>query len=582
MLQYALRHWRRVTGKPTVTPARPDKVFCIGLGRTGTTTFGNCMQRLGYRHLGWVGGDGGLRRDLGLLAMIDEQAFITYLDAFDSADDYPIPLWYARLAERYPSARFVLTTRASAGQWADSIIGEFNRKQSNEGDNLWYEGDLYAPDRRSRLLSRYDAHLAAVRAFFAGSPRLLEVCWERGDGWPELCGFLGLAVPMVPFPHTNKSRSTPPLEVVRTLIDGHRHGKLALYLQDQRDEALVSEARRILAPRIERKLATPGNPSVREAMQVPSGHGRGLRASQPVELAVCAIFRDEARYLQEWLTFHRGVGAERFFLYNDRSTDDYQSVLAPWIERGIVTVHDWPEQTLTAAYNDCLHRHRNEAVWIAFLDIDEYLYSPSGRPVPEILRGYGDAAAVFVYWSLFGSGGHVSAPDASVVESYRRCQSIASAVCDDFDHGTPSTSDYVTAWSRDGKSVVRTAWIEVMGNHQPQRVRQGRVIDENGAEMPPSARERRLCRQPFSQAQLRINHYWSKSLEELTRRSQRGSVFNRSRPPKRLDRLLERESQLNECLDEVIQPIWERIRLGPASPKAGRVTARDVRTSPLE
>ena len=26
-----------------------------------------------------------------------------------------------------------------------------------------------------------------------------------------------------------------------------------------------------------------------------------------VELAVCAVFRDEAPFLEEWLTFHRGV-----------------------------------------------------------------------------------------------------------------------------------------------------------------------------------------------------------------------------------------------------------------------------------
>ena len=30
-------------------------------------------------------------------------------------------------------------------------------------------------------------------------------------------------------------------------------------------------------------------------------------------LSLCAIYRDEARYMREWLEFHRLFGVERFF-----------------------------------------------------------------------------------------------------------------------------------------------------------------------------------------------------------------------------------------------------------------------------
>lgn len=58
------------------------------------------------------------------------------------------------------------------------------------------------------------------------------------------------------------------------------------------------------------------------------------------ELAVCAIYRDEADYLAEWVEFHRLVGAERFFLYNNFSEDHHREVLAPYVEEGLVTVRD--------------------------------------------------------------------------------------------------------------------------------------------------------------------------------------------------------------------------------------------------
>ena len=59
-------------------------------------------------------------------------------------------------------------------------------------------------------------------------------------------------------------------------------------------------------------------------------------------LSVCTLYKDEARYLPEWLEFHRLVGVERFFLYNNNSTDNHMEVLAPYIEEGTVVQRDWP------------------------------------------------------------------------------------------------------------------------------------------------------------------------------------------------------------------------------------------------
>ena len=108
--------------------------------------------------------------------------------------------------------------------------------------------------------------------------------------------------------------------------------------------------RNVLLSRLDRQLerhlnrqTTVGGKLIREAKRafrfladrlptapqriVSSIRGRPDDTDKPIELAVCAIFRDEAQYLDEWLTFHHGVGVERFFLYNDRSTDDYRTPL---------------------------------------------------------------------------------------------------------------------------------------------------------------------------------------------------------------------------------------------------------------
>ena len=63
------------------------------------------------------------------------------------------------------------------------------------------------------IISKYKKHLPnlvnidgdLVREFFEDKPNnFLEVCWEHGHGWNELCEFLNLNVPKyVDFPHSN-------------------------------------------------------------------------------------------------------------------------------------------------------------------------------------------------------------------------------------------------------------------------------------------------------------------------------------------------------------------------------------------
>src|SRR5919109_1112110 len=136
-------------------------------------------------------------------------------------------------------------------------------------------------------------------------------------------------------------------------------------------------------------------------------------------LAVSAIYLNEAPFLEEWIEFHRLVGVEKFFLYNHLSTDNHRAVLAPYVEEGIVEVTDWPhEPGQASAYQDCLDRHRRDARWIAFIDLDEFLFSPTYAPLPQVLKAYEPWPGVHVNWAVFGPSGHETRPQGLVIESY--------------------------------------------------------------------------------------------------------------------------------------------------------------------
>jgi hypothetical protein len=136
-------------------------------------------------------------------------------------------------------------------------------------------------------------------------------------------------------------------------------------------------------------------------------------------LSVCAIYKNEARYLAEWLEFHLLAGVEHFFLYDNNSTDDHRDVLAPYMRAGLVTITDWPAfPAQVDAYNHCLEANRHDWRWMAFIDLDEFLFSPRMVPVPEVLRHHERLPGVGALWVIFGTSGYKTPPPGLVLENY--------------------------------------------------------------------------------------------------------------------------------------------------------------------
>ena len=102
------------------------------------------------------------------------------------------------------------------------------------------------------------------------------------------------------------------------------------------------------------------------------------------DLAITAIFKDEAPYLKEWLDYHLLAGVEHFYVYNNNSSDDYEKVLAPYVEKNLVTLTDFPGKMMQMpAYEDAIEKYRFDCRYMAFIDIDEFVY-------PKRLTGGGD------------------------------------------------------------------------------------------------------------------------------------------------------------------------------------------------
>jgi hypothetical protein len=246
------------------------------------------------------------------------------------------------------------------------------------------------------------------------------------------------------------------------------------------------------------------------------------------ELTACLKFKNAAQFLPEWIEFHQIVGFEHFYLYNNNSTDDYLGALAPYRDEGTVTLYDWPgTPAFPKADQHCLAHHQHEARWIAFLDDDEFLFPVRDADVRKILRKYEQYPALAVHWLMFGSSGHLRRPKGLVLENYLlRSDSISPII----------------------KSIVNPRRVAAAASTHHWLYRNGNVAsDEN--ERPAETSQS----VPATAQVLRINHYWSKSLEDGENKVARGPVDQWAiENPRSMELWHEFDSGMNQVEDREI------------------------------
>ncbi len=184
------------------------------------------------------------------------------------------------------------------------------------------------------------------------------------------------------------------------------------------------------------------------------------------QVSVVAVFKNEGRFLKEWVDFHRIAGVEHFLLYNNFSTDNWKEILAPYIKENIVEVFDWPtREDLTAiknwifleknisffnaanlkwavcqrnAYEDAIKRSMGISKWLAIIDLDEYLIPMQEKTIASCLEThFPQASAVYANWLVFGTS------NVTLTKNDKRMLKLTH--CSERSHQENST----------GKSIVR-------------------------------------------------------------------------------------------------------------------------------
>jgi glycosyltransferase involved in cell wall biosynthesis len=227
-------------------------------------------------------------------------------------------------------------------------------------------------------------------------------------------------------------------------------------------------------------------------------------------LAICAIAKNEGPYFKEWIEWHHKLGVEKFYIYDNESTDDTKEILAPYMESGLVEYTFFPgERRQLAAYDDCLEKRRLEAHWIAVIDLDEFIAPIKDKTIPDFLKRFENFPAVEINWLVYGSGGAKEKQPGTVMERFKHHSVLNHTL------------------NRHVKSIIDPRRIfGLIGCHEAARI-SGNAADSHGKPVKRNFRER----EP-QQDVIRINHYAVRSFEEFIEKQARGRASGKARTVK--------------------------------------------------
>lgn len=138
---------------------------------------------------------------------------------------------------------------------------------------------------------------------------------------------------------------------------------------------------------------------------------------------ICAIAKNENRYIVEWLKYHISIGFDHIFLYdnNDVYGERIEWVLTPEVIP-YVTIFDvrGKKYIQKEIYNVCYYSY--EFDWCAFIDIDEFITFTSEskfKKITEFLSDKKQYDAVHLNWKCYGDGGVLNSQDSSVISRFK-------------------------------------------------------------------------------------------------------------------------------------------------------------------
>lgn len=218
-------------------------------------------------------------------------------------------------------------------------------------------------------------------------------------------------------------------------------------------------------------------------------------------VSVCLLIKDEGKYLEEWLEWHKKIGIEHFYIYDNGSQIPVLNFI-PISFINYVTIIDFssPRKNIQQeAYFDCIKNFGKDNEWIAFIDTDEFIRIKNGGSIQDFLSEFIIEDAILVPWIIYNANEQVKSSNELVRNRF-----------------TQVANQFFPKDEPMHKAIVRMRRVTHMGAHSPIPTLCSLLItDEEHNDI------RQIKKIPGNK--IVIDHYFTRSYEEWVEKMGRGS-----------------------------------------------------------
>lgn len=205
-----------------------------------------------------------------------------------------------------------------------------------------------------------------------------------------------------------------------------------------------------------------------------------------MKVALVCIAKNEDNYIQEWIDYHKKLGYDDIFIYQNNWRCQIE-------EPNVIKIEYDGEVRQVSAYNDFIQKNKTNYDWASFFDVDEFLVLKKHKNIKEFIKDYQDFDGIGVNWVLFGDNNLTGdTDDYSVVKRFTKRQL--------------DVNEHI-------KSTIKLTDDVVMSVHAPSN----KMLCNTNKELFFGSFNRNTL-DDIAQ----INHYFCKTIEEFIEKINRG------------------------------------------------------------
>ena len=133
-----------------------------------------------------------------------------------------------------------------------------------------------------------------------------------------------------------------------------------------------------------------------------------IRIKPKSKILICTIAKNENKYIEEFVQHYRKMKVDNIFIYDNNEIDgeNFNDILKNEIENNFIKIINirgfkTPQKR---AYDHCYKYNKYKYEWVAFYDIDEFLYLSNYTYINDFLSSplFEKCESIIINWKYYG------------------------------------------------------------------------------------------------------------------------------------------------------------------------------------